>query len=153
MCYISHTIFVEFIPATQALALITLIFYIIEFVIMITVIVLILRNVSFGIYWNPKNISLVSSLITFSAGEYISILSYISVMFIIRHSWYSLEWIVKDFHWNNILINFIIFWSHSNRVREKDKEYVVNHKKTSQYLHEVPTRPYTRVKSISYLTK
>ena len=60
----------EFIPAAQALAIVTLLLYIVEFVIMVTVIVLILRNVSFGDYWNPKNISLVSSLITFSAGTF-----------------------------------------------------------------------------------
>lgn len=58
----------EFLPAVQALAITTLLFYIIQFAIMVTVIVLILRNVSFGNYWNPKNISMVSSLVTFSAG-------------------------------------------------------------------------------------
>ncbi|XP_071149411.1 uncharacterized protein [Mytilus edulis] len=58
----------EFIPAVQALAIITLLFYIVEFVVMVTVIILVLRNVGFGDYWNPKNISLVSSLVTFSAG-------------------------------------------------------------------------------------
>ncbi|CAG2193484.1 unnamed protein product [Mytilus edulis] len=60
----------EFIPAVQALAIITLLFYIVEFVVMVTVIILVLRNVGFGDYWNPKNISLVSSLVTFSAGYF-----------------------------------------------------------------------------------
>jgi hypothetical protein len=65
----------EFIPAAQALAIVTLLLYIVEFVIMVTVIVLILRNVSFGDYWNPKNISLVSSLITLNILRTILILN------------------------------------------------------------------------------